>query len=242
MSKLNNDLESNNNEIVNDEILINGNLNKEIYNNEINVNEDYINNNNNIIFKNENDDNENISSSLSSFEPLNEINLLFDLNFDDDNNKSLSNNSILTYSNNYNHNNLFFENDDNNKQYFNYSYENKKIKDNFFLKKKNTINLKSNIDIKFDDELSTFDPKENLNQIIKCFNIIDKKEFNINPNEIGNCKKYGFFKNYNKKLDDNNEERNIKKFINEENIYDYNKRRNNFFHIIFMNINLLKIK
>ena len=152
MSKLNNDLESNNNEIVNDEILINGNLNKEIYNNEINVNEDYINNNNNIIFKNENDDNENISSSLSSFEPLNEINLLFDLNFDDDNNKSLSNNSILTYSNNYNHNNLFFENDDNNKQYFNYSYENKKIKDNFFLKKKNTINLKSNIDIKFDDE------------------------------------------------------------------------------------------
>ena len=233
MSKLNNDLESNNNEIVNDEILINGNLNKEIYNNEINVNEDYINNNNNIIFKNENDDNENISSSLSSFEPLNEINLLFDLNFDDDNNKSLSNNSILTYSNNYNHNNLFFENDDNNKQYFNYSYENKKIKDNFFLKKKNTINLKSNIDIKFDDELSTFDPKENLNQIIKCFNIIDKKEFNINPNEIGNCKKYGFFKNYNKKLDDNNEERNIKKFINEENIYDYNKRRNKFFSYNF---------
>jgi hypothetical protein len=84
--------------------------------------------------------------------------------------------------------------------------------------------------------------KKNLNQIIKCFNLIDKKEFNINPNEIGNNKKYGFVKNYNKELDDNNEKRNIKKYIDEENIFDYNKRRNNFFHIIFMNINLLKIK
>ena len=237
MSKLNNDLESNNNKILNDKILNNGNVKKELYNSEIkiNENEDYMTNNNNNIY-------ENISFSLSSFVPLNESNFLFDLDFDDDYNKNVSHNSILTYSNNYNDNNLSFEIDDNDKKYLNSSNENNKIKKKFFINKTNSINLKSNIDIQFDDELSSFDPKENLNQIIKCFNLIDKKEFNINPNEIGNNKKYGFVKNYNKELDDNNEKRNIKKYIDEENIFDYNKRRNNFFHIIFMNINLLKIK
>ena len=235
MSKLNIDLESNNNKIRNDEILNNANIKKEINNNEIkeNENKDYLINNNNKILENEIDDNENISSSFSSFAPLNEINFLFDLDFDDENNKNLSHNSILTYSNNSNNKNLSLEINDNNKQYFNYSYENKKIKNKFFINKTNSINIKSNIDIKFDDELSSFDPKENLNQIIKCFNIIDKKELNINPNEIGNNKKYGFFKNYNKELDDNNEKRNIKKFLDEENIYDYNKRRNKFFSYNF---------
>ncbi len=244
MSKLNIDLESNNNKIQNDEILNNANIKKEINKNEIkeNENKDYLINNNNKILENEIDDNENISSSFSSFAPLNEINFLFDLDFDDDYNKNVSHNSILTYSNNYNDNNLSFEIDDNDKKYLNSSNENNKIKKKFFINKTNSINLKSNIDIQFDDELSSFDPKENLNQIIKCFNLIDKKEFNINPNEIGNNKKYGFVKNYNKELDDNNEKRNIKKYIDEENIFDYNKRRNNFFHIIFMNINLLKIK
>ena len=244
MSKLNNDLESNNNKILNDKILNNGNVKKGIYNSEIkiNENEDYMTNNNNNILENNIDGNENISFSLSSFVPLNESNFLFDLDFDDDYNKNVSHNSILTYSNNYNDNNLSFEIDDNDKKYLNSSNENNKIKKKFFINKTNSINLKSNIDIQFDDELSSFDPKENLNQIIKCFNLIDKKEFNINPNEIGNNKKYGFVKNYNKELDDNNEKRNIKKYIDEENIFDYNKRRNNFFHIIFLNINLLKIK
>ena len=243
ISKLNIDLGSNNNKIRNYEILNNGNVKKGIYNSEIkiNENEDYMTNNNNNILENNIDGNENISFSLSSFVPLNESNFLFDLDFDDDYNKNVSHNSILTYSNNYNDNNLSFEIDDNDKKYLNSSNENNKIKKKFFINKTNSINLKSNIDIQFDDELSSFDPKENLNQIIKCFNLIDKKEFNI-KNEIGNNKKYGFVKNYNKELDDNNEKRNIKKYIDEENIFDYNKRRNNFFHIIFMNINLLKIK
>ena len=97
------------------------------------------------------------------------------------------------------------------------------------MNKKNTINSKSNIEIKFDDELSTFEPKENLNQIIKCFNIIDKKEFNINPYEIGNYKKYSFFNNYN---DKNNKERNIKKFIMKR-IYMIKIIKEIFFFIYF---------
>ncbi len=60
-----------------------------------------------------------------------------------------------------------------------------------------------------------------------------KKNFNINPNEIDNNKKYGFFNNYNKELNDNNEKRNIKKYMDEENVYDYNKRRNKFFSYNF---------
>ncbi len=53
---------------------------------------------------------------------------------------------------NSNNKNLSLEINDNNKQYFNYSYENKKIKNKFFINKTNSINIKSNIDIKFDDE------------------------------------------------------------------------------------------
>ena len=162
MSKLNNDLESNNNKILNDKILNNGNVKKELYNSEIkiNENEDYMTNNNNNILENNIDGNENISFSLSSFVPLNESNFLFDLDFDDDYNKNVSHNSILTYSNNYNDNNLSFEIDDNDKKYLNSSNENNKIKKKFFINKTNSINLKSNIDIQFDDELSSFDPKE----------------------------------------------------------------------------------
>ena len=66
MSKLNNDLESNNNKILNDKILNNGNVKKELYNSEIkiNENEDYMTNNNNNILENKINYNENISSSL----------------------------------------------------------------------------------------------------------------------------------------------------------------------------------
>ena len=186
--------------------------------------------------KNENDENEKSNTSFSSFFPLNEINLLFNLDFNDVNDE-FKNNSRLTFEMKMNKKDFYFE-----KKNLNFSFE-KKYNNEFFLNKSFLNDKQSNSNLKFDDDdLSNFDPKENLNQIINCFNMINKKEFSINSNEIGNNKKYGFFKNYNKELDDNNEKRNIEKFINEENIYEFNKRKNKFFSSNFFEYKFTKNK